>query len=67
MPLLCLLLERVLWTMNTAKISMVSEREFRMLHQSFGFVIGGMSDRCRKLQGQMPWLLPFYHLPHIIA
>jgi hypothetical protein len=51
MPLLCLLLERVLWTMNTAKTSMVSPKEFSMLDESIWMVLISMRNRCLRLQG----------------
>ena len=51
MPLLCLLLERVLWTMNVATTSIVSPEEFSMLDASIYRVISSMYNRCLRLQG----------------
>jgi len=67
MPLLCLLLERVLWTMNIARISVVSPKEFSTLDLSIYMVLSSMRNRGLKLQGSMLRLLPFYHLSHISA
>ena len=53
MPLLCLLLERVVWTMGVARNSSVSPNEFILLGVSINTVIKSMHIRANKLQGEL--------------
>ena len=53
LPLLCLLLERVVWTMNVAEHSLVSPKEFSLLGISIMTVVDSMNVRANKLQGQV--------------
>ena len=53
LPLLCLLLERVVWTMGVAKKSSVSPNEFILLGGSVQTVIASMHIRANQLQGQV--------------
>ena len=53
LPLLCLLLERVVWTMGVARNSSVSPNEFLLLGGSIWTVINSMHIRANKLQGQL--------------
>ena len=52
LPLLCLLLERVEWTMGVARNSLVSPNEFILLGVSIKTVMDSMHIRANKLQGQ---------------
>ena len=52
LPLLCLLLERVVWTMDVARHSLVSPNEFILLAASIRTVMNSMHTRANKLQGQ---------------
>ena len=53
LPLLCLLLERVVWTMDTAKTLLVSPKEILLLGVSIKTVVASLHIRADKLQGQV--------------
>ena len=53
LPLLCLLLERVAWTVDVARNKLVSPKEFSLLYVSIATVVDGMRTRANELQGQV--------------
>ena len=52
-PLLCLLLERAVWTMGVARSASVSPNEFSLLGVSMKTVEESMRSQAKKLQSQM--------------